>query len=81
LSLAKPSSLNRLPHELKKFFHKHKKASKEFSWKPNFGNSKIGNPSNDNIHQLKLLIDLIVHIHNSAFPQKNLLGLKNCVLR
>jgi DNA repair and recombination RAD54-like protein len=57
LSLVKPSFPNMLPHELKKFYQEHKKASKEFSWELDFGNSKTGNPSDDNIQQLKLLID------------------------
>jgi DNA repair and recombination RAD54-like protein len=70
-----------LPHELEKFFEEHKKASKEFSWEPDFGNSKTVNPSDDNIQRLKLLMDPIVHIHKDAILQKKLPGLKNCVLR
>jgi transcriptional regulator with AAA-type ATPase domain len=69
-----------LPHELKKVYQEHKKASKEFSWEPDFGNSKTEKPFDGNIQQLKLLIDLIVHIHNGAFPQKNILVLKKCGL-
>jgi hypothetical protein len=49
LSLVKPSFPSMLSHELKKFFQEHKKTLKEFSWEPDFGNSKIGNPSDDNI--------------------------------
>jgi glutamate formiminotransferase len=49
LSLVKPSFPKMLPHERKKFFQEHKKASKEFSWKPNFGNSKTLNSFDDDI--------------------------------
>ncbi|WJX38493.1 hypothetical protein P8452_26151 [Trifolium repens] len=69
-----------LPHELEKFFEEHKKASKEFSWEPDFGNSKTVNPSDDNIQRLKLLMDPIVHIHKDAILQKKLPGFKKlCV--
>ncbi|WJX81495.1 hypothetical protein P8452_64368 [Trifolium repens] len=81
LSLVKPSFPNMLPQELKKFCQKqeHKKASsKEWSWEPDSVSSKT---SDENIQQLKLIMDPIVHVHKGDILQKKLPGLKNCVLR
>ncbi|PNX91061.1 SNF2 family amino-terminal protein, partial [Trifolium pratense] len=79
----KPSFPNMLPHELKKFCQKQerKKASKEWSWEPDYGNSTTENTLDDKIQQLKLLMDPFVHVHKGAILQKKLPGLKNCVLR
>ncbi|PNX85830.1 SNF2 family amino-terminal protein [Trifolium pratense] len=72
-----------LPHELKKFCQKQerKKASKELSWEPDYGNGTTENPLDDKIQQLKLLMDPFVHVHKGAILQKKLPGLRNCVLR
>ncbi|XP_058749016.1 SNF2 domain-containing protein CLASSY 3-like [Vicia villosa] len=76
LSLVKPSFPSTLPDELKKFCQKpeQKKATKEWSWKPDSG-------SDDKIKQLKLHMDPLVHVHKGAILEKKLPGIRNRVLR
>ncbi|MCH82080.1 SNF2 domain-containing protein CLASSY 3-like, partial [Trifolium medium] len=64
-SLVKPSFPNTIPRELKKFCER-RNASKEWSWEADSGNSTTGNPSDDKIMQLKLLMDPFVHVHKGA---------------
>ncbi|CAK8541314.1 unnamed protein product [Lathyrus sativus] len=80
-SIVKPSFPNTIPPKLKKFCKKHKEAAKEWSWEPVTGNSTTGNPSDDKIKHLKLLMDPFVHVYKGAILQKKLFGLRECVLR
>ena len=81
LSLVKPSFHKTILQELKRFCQKqeHKKAPKEWNWEPVLGN-RASNTSDDKIKQLKLLMDPFVHVHKGAILQKNLPGLRDCVL-
>ncbi|KAL5057743.1 hypothetical protein RYX36_029347 [Vicia faba] len=71
----KPSFPNTIPPKLKKFCQKHKKAANES------GNSTTGNPTDDKIKHLKLLMDPFVHVYKGAILQEKLPGLRDCVLR
>ncbi|XP_058741323.1 SNF2 domain-containing protein CLASSY 4-like [Vicia villosa] len=80
-SIVKPSFPNTIPPKLKKFCLKHKEAARKWSWEPVTGNSTTGNPSDDKIKHLKLLMDPFVHVYKGAILQKKLFGLRDCVLR
>ncbi|XP_061355762.1 SNF2 domain-containing protein CLASSY 4-like, partial [Gastrolobium bilobum] len=80
LCLVKPSFPEKIPQELKKFcqsrLKKEKKASKNGSWEP----VSSGNPADEKINKLKLLMDPFVHVHKGSILQKNLPGLRECVV-
>ncbi|KAG5002198.1 hypothetical protein JHK82_023328 [Glycine max] len=78
--LMKPSFSDNIPQELKKFCQskliQERKASKDVSWE----SINSGNPADEKIKQLKLLMNPFVHVHKGSILQKNLLGLQDCVL-
>ncbi|KAK7339252.1 hypothetical protein VNO77_19908 [Canavalia gladiata] len=80
LCLMKPSFPDSIPQELKKFCQSRlmqaNKASKDLSWE----SVSSGNPADTKINQLKLLMDPFVHVHKGSILQKNLPGLRDCVL-
>ncbi|WVZ05317.1 hypothetical protein V8G54_018663 [Vigna mungo] len=80
LCLMKPSFPESIPQELKKFCQSRlmqgRKASKEMSWEP----VSSGNPADVKIKQLKLLMNPFVHVHKGSILEKNLPGLRECVL-
>ncbi|CAJ1779559.1 unnamed protein product [Sphenostylis stenocarpa] len=80
LCLMKPSFPDSIPQELKKFCQSRlmhqRKASKDMSWEP----VSAGNPADEKINQLKLLMNPFVHVHKGSILQKNLPGLRDCVL-
>ena len=84
LCLVKPSFPDRIPQELKKFCQsrlmQEKKASEGVSWEPVSSGKTTGNPADDKIRQLKLLMDPFVHVHKGSILQKNLPGLRDCVV-
>ncbi|KAK7395559.1 hypothetical protein VNO78_16121 [Psophocarpus tetragonolobus] len=80
LCLMKPSFPDSIPQELKKFCRSklkpERKASKDMSWEP----VSSGNPADEKINQLKLLMNPFVHVHEGSVLQKKLPGLKDCLL-
>ncbi|BAT84554.1 hypothetical protein LR48_Vigan03g151900 [Vigna angularis] len=80
LCLMKPSFPDSIPQELKKFLKnkliQETKASKDESWEP----ISAGNQADEKINQLKLLMNPFVHVHKGSILQKNLPGLRDCVL-
>jgi len=80
LCLMKPSFPDSIPQELKKFCQSRlmhqKKVPKELTWEV----VSSGNPADDKINQLKLLMDPFVHVHKGSILQKSLPGLRECVL-
>jgi len=80
LCLMKPSFPDSIPQELKKFLKnkliQETKASKDVSWEP----ISAGNQADEKINQLKLLMNPFVHVHKGSILQKNLPGLRDCVL-
>ncbi|KAK7373483.1 hypothetical protein VNO80_06893 [Phaseolus coccineus] len=80
LCLMKPSFPDNIPQELKKFCQSRlmhqRRASKDMSWEP----VSSGNPAKEKIKQLKLLMNPFVHVHKGSILQKNLPGLRECVL-
>ncbi|TKY66266.1 SNF2 domain-containing protein CLASSY 4 [Spatholobus suberectus] len=84
LCLMKPSFPDSIPQELKKFCQSRLmqvgKASKEWSWEPVGVSSGNGNSADEKINQLKLLMNPFVHVHKGSILQKNLPGLRDCVL-
>ncbi|KAG5027477.1 hypothetical protein JHK86_023391 [Glycine max] len=80
LCLMKPSFPDSIPQELKKFcqsrLRKERKASKYASYEPIYS----GNSADEKIKQLKSLMNPFVHVHKGSILQKNLPGLRDCVL-
>ncbi|XP_020205417.1 SNF2 domain-containing protein CLASSY 4 [Cajanus cajan] len=80
LCLMKPSFPDSIPQKLKKFcqsrLRQEKKSSKDFSWEPDCS----GNSADEKIKQLKLLMNPFVNVHKGSILQKNLPGLRDCVL-
>ncbi|BAT84548.1 hypothetical protein LR48_Vigan03g150700 [Vigna angularis] len=80
LCLMKPSFPENIPQELKKFCQSRlmqgRKASKEMSWEPVCS----GDPADVKINQLKVLMNPFVHVHKGSILEKNLPGLRECVL-
>ncbi|XP_027927983.1 SNF2 domain-containing protein CLASSY 4-like [Vigna unguiculata] len=80
LCLMKPSFPDSIPQELKKFCQSRLmqggKASKEMNWE----HVSSGNPADVKINQLKLLMNPFVHVHKGSILEKNLPGLRECVL-
>ncbi|RDX88872.1 SNF2 domain-containing protein CLASSY 3, partial [Mucuna pruriens] len=80
LCLMKPSFPDSIPQELKKFcqsrLRQKRKASKDVSWE----SLSSGNLADEKINHLKLLMNPFVHVHKGSILQKNLPGLRDCVL-
>ncbi|TKY66265.1 SNF2 domain-containing protein CLASSY 3 [Spatholobus suberectus] len=80
LCLMKPSFPDSIPQELKKFCQskliQERKVSKDVNWEP----ISSGNRADEKINQLKLLMNPFVHVHKGSILQKNLPGLRDCVL-
>ncbi|CAL0302843.1 unnamed protein product [Lupinus luteus] len=84
LCLAKPTFPDTIPLELKKFCQsrllQEKKAPKGLSWEVASSACTTRDPADERISQLKLLMDPFVHVHKGSILQKNLLGLRECVV-
>ncbi|KAE9617938.1 putative DNA helicase chromatin remodeling SNF2 family [Lupinus albus] len=85
LCLAKPTFPNTIPPELKKFCQsrliQEKKAPKGLSWEAASSSAcATRDPADERINQLKLLMDPFVHVYKGSILQKNLLGLRECVV-
>ncbi|OIW07626.1 hypothetical protein TanjilG_16607 [Lupinus angustifolius] len=84
LCLAKPTFPDTIPPELKKFCQsrliQEKKAPKGLSWEATSSACTTRDPADERINQLKLLMDPFVHVHKGSILQKNLLGLRECVV-
>ncbi|KAK7256251.1 hypothetical protein RIF29_29690 [Crotalaria pallida] len=82
--LAKPNFPDTIPPELKKFCQsrliQEKKVPKGLSWGAVSPGNTTGDPSEEKIKQLKLLMDPFVHVHKGSILQKNLFGLRECVV-
>ncbi|KAL2336928.1 hypothetical protein Fmac_011374 [Flemingia macrophylla] len=80
LCLMKPSFPDSIPQELKKFCQSRlmhdRQAPKDASWEP----ISSGNPADGKINQLKSLMTPFVNVHKGSILQKNLPGLRDCVL-
>ncbi|WVZ08262.1 hypothetical protein V8G54_021608 [Vigna mungo] len=80
LCLMKPSFPESIPQELKKFLKnkliQETKTSKDESWEP----ISAGNQADEKINQLKQRMNPFVHVHKGSILQKNLPGLRDCVL-
>nr|KYP49977.1 DNA repair protein rhp54 [Cajanus cajan] len=80
LCLMKPSFPDSIPQELKKFCQSRlmhdRQASKDVNWEP----ATSGNPADEKINQLKMLMTPFVNVHKGSILQKNLPGLRDCVL-
>ncbi|XP_020960645.1 SNF2 domain-containing protein CLASSY 4-like isoform X1 [Arachis ipaensis] len=83
ICVVRPSFPDTIPPELKKFCQRRlmqeKKESKGLSWEP-VSSVRTENLNDENIKQLKQLMDPFVHVHKGSILQKNLPGLKDCVV-
>ncbi|XLU30140.1 hypothetical protein S245_066206, partial [Arachis hypogaea] len=81
ICVVKPSFLDTKPPKLKKFCQRRlmqeKKESRGFSWELVFS-FRTGNLNDENIKQLKQLMDPFMHVHKGNILQKNLPVLKDC---
>ncbi|KAL4305331.1 hypothetical protein HN51_039322 [Arachis hypogaea] len=84
ICVVRPCFSDTIPPELKKFCQRRlmqeKKESKGFSWEP-VSSFRTENLNDENIKQLKQLMDPFVHVHKGSILQKNVPGLKDCVVK
>ncbi|KAK7373482.1 hypothetical protein VNO80_06892 [Phaseolus coccineus] len=64
------------PRNKRSCIWKETKASKDVSWEP----ISAGNQNEEKIKRLKVLMNSFVHVHKGSILQKNLPGLRDCVL-
>ncbi|KAH1219705.1 SNF2 domain-containing protein CLASSY 3 [Glycine max] len=79
LCLMKPSFPDSIPQELKKFCQSRQMQERKdvsWDWEP----VSSGNTADEKIKLLKLLMNPFVHVHKGSILQKNLPGLRDCVL-
>ncbi|MED6185888.1 hypothetical protein PIB30_061470 [Stylosanthes scabra] len=84
IRVVRPSFPDTIPPDLKKFCQRRlmqekRKEPKGFSWEPD-SYVKTENLNDENIKQLKQLMDPFVHVHKGSILLKTLPGLRDCVV-